>query len=167
MAFYFAVPLVVAAALFQAAVPQVGPVGGVKPDLVLVLAVMAGMLMGRVQALTLAFLGGLILDVTTGMPFGFATLALLLVTSVARFPNPNLLEVNPLVCMLVVALATLAYNGIYSLGVLAVGGELDGLRLGTNVILPLIVMNTLLSPLVFGLFSLLGRRSRPVREDWG
>lgn len=166
MAFYVAIPLVLAAAFLQGALPQMGPVAGVKPDLTLVLVVMAGMVLGFRRGLFLAFLAGLVLDRYSGMPFGFVTLLLMLVTSVARFPNPDLLEVNPLVCMLVVAPATLLYYGIYSLGVLALGGGSDWLLVATTVVLPTTIMNTLISPFVFGIFSLLGRKGAPVREDW-
>lgn len=166
MAFYVAIPLVLAAALLQGALPQLGPVAGIKPDLTLVLVAMAGMMLGFRHGLVLAFLAGLVLDLFSGMPFGFVMLLLMLVASVARFPNPNLLEVNPLVCMLVVALATLLFHGVYSLGVLALGGEADWLLVATVVILPSAIMNTLISPFIFGLFSVLGRKPVPVQEDW-
>ncbi|MDP2726464.1 MAG: rod shape-determining protein MreD [Dehalococcoidia bacterium] len=166
MAFPVSVFLVLAASLFQAAFPPAGPVAGIKPDLVLVLAVMASMLLGLRYGLVLSVLGGIILDLFSGMTFGFVTLSLLLVTSLARFPNPDLLEINPLVCMLVIALDSFFYYGIYSLGMLALGGELDWFRLFTRVVLPSVVMNTLVSPLVYGLMILLGRRKMPVREDW-
>lgn len=166
MAFVVAIPLVLAAALLQAALPQIGPVSGVRPDLALVLVVMAGMVLGFRQGLVLAFLSGLFLDFFSGLPFGFTTLLLMLVASVARFPNPNLLVVNPLVCMLVVALATLLYHGTYALGVLVLGGYLDWPLLATVVVLPSVIMNTLASPFVFGIFSLLARKASPVREGW-
>lgn len=166
MALYVSAPLVLAAALFQSTFPQAGPLAGLKPDLVLVLALMAGILLDLRQGLILALLGGLVLDLFSGMPFGFVTLLLLLATPLARFPNRDLLETNPLVSMLVVALATLLYYGMYTLGILALGGEADWLRLASTAILPAVVMNTLLSPLVYGLFSLLGRKAMPIREDW-
>lgn len=166
MALYVAVPLVLAAALFQSALPQAGPLAGLKPDLVLVVALTGGVLLSWRQGLFLAFLGGLVLDLFSSMPFGFVTLALLLAASLARLPNRDLLEANPLVCMLVVALATLLYYGTYSLGILTLRGELDWLRLASTAVLPAVVMNSLLSPLFYGLFSLLGRKAVPLREDW-
>lgn len=165
MAFYVAVPLALAAALLQA-VPQAGPLAGLKPDLVLVLAAMAGMLLGLRRGLTIAFLGGIVLDLFSGMPFGFVTLLLLLVTSLARFPSPGRLEVNPLVCMLVVALVALLFYTVYSLGVMALGGETDWLRLATTAIFPSVLTSAFLSLPVYGLFSLLSRKTIPLKEDW-
>lgn len=166
MAFYVSIPLVLGVAFLQVTLPQVGPVAGLKPDLLLVLVVMAGMLLGLRKGLVLAFLGGLVLDFYSGMPFGFITLVLLLVTSLARFPSPGLLEVNPMVCMFIVGLATLFYNGILSLGVVALGGETNWMRLATAVVLPITVMNALLSLLVFGILVLLVKKPVPLRESW-
>lgn len=154
------------AAIFQIVLSEASPVAGLKPDLVLVLAVMAGMLLGTRQGVVLAFLGGATLDLFSGMPFGFVTLSLLLVASIARFPGPHALELNPLVCMVVVTFASLLYYAIYSMGILALGGELDWLTLFKNMIVPAVVINTVICPFVYALYAILGRKPVSVREDW-
>ena len=166
MAGYLSVPLLLAAAVFQVVFSQAGPLSGLKPDMVLVMVAMAGLLMSLRRALLLAFLSGLLLDIFSGMPFGFITLILLLIVSLVRLPNRDLVEMNPLVCMIVIALVTVLYYAMYGLAVMALGGEPDWVYLLVTVMLPSLVMNSLISPIAFVLYRLIGHRTPPVREDW-
>lgn len=167
MAVYLSIPLVLAAALFQAAFSQAGPISFLKPDLVLVMVAMAGMLLSFRRALLLAVLSGLFLDLFSGMPFGFVTLILVLVVSLMQVPNRDLVELNPLICMVLIALVTSFYCVSYGLALMALGGEPDWTQLLGAVMLPSAVMNSLISPVVFLLYRLIGRKALPVREDWG
>ncbi len=132
----------------------------------LVMVAMAGLLLSFRVGLILAFLSGLALDLFSGMPFGFVTLLLLLVICLVRLPNRDLVEVNPLVCMVVVAMATSLYYAIYSLAIVALGGDPGWSQVFASVVIPSIIMNCLLSPVVFVIYRILGRRALLVREDW-
>ncbi|MDO8688565.1 MAG: rod shape-determining protein MreD [Dehalococcoidia bacterium] len=160
------IPLVLAAAMFQSVFPQAGPLTALKPDAVLVMVAMAGLLLSFRVGLILALLSGLELDLFSGMPFGFVTLLLLLVVCLVRLPNRDLVEVNPLVCMAVVAMATDLYYAIYCLTIIALGGDPGWSNILTSVVVPSMTMNSLLSPVIFVIYRLLGRRALPVREDW-
>lgn len=166
MAALLFIPVVLAAALSQVVVSQFGPLSGLKPDFVLVMVATAGLLLSFRQAVVLAILGGLLLDLFSGMPFGFITLVLILIVVLVRLPSRDLVEVNPLVCMVIIALSTGVYYSLFALAITAMGGEPDWLYLPTSVILPSVVMNSLLSPFAFLLYRLVGRRALKVREDW-
>ena len=78
-----AVGALVAALLETSVLPEL-QIGGTKPDLVLVLAIVATMIMGVEDGLVWAFLGGLMLDVLVpGRPLVATTFVLLLVVGLA------------------------------------------------------------------------------------
>src|SRR4051812_49924713 len=72
------------AALLETTVLPEIPIVGATPDLVLVVAVTATLVLGIEDGLIAAFLGGLLTDMLVAQrPLGAATLALLLVTGIA------------------------------------------------------------------------------------
>jgi rod shape-determining protein MreD len=163
MVLYLAGGLAVLAALLQSSGPGMSPISGSKPDLVLVLVLTGGIILGLRPAVFLAILGGLVLDVFSGLPFGFITLALLLVVPLVRLHNPDYLEPNLPLSMLIVLMASLVYYGVLALGILALGGRIDWQGLGTNIVLPASAMNTLISPIAYWLLRWLRGKSVPVR----
>ncbi len=166
MAFYFSIPIVIAAALFQSSSSQAGPLSGLKPDLVVVIVAMAGLLLPFRKALILAFIGGTVLDVFSGFPLGFATMLLLLIAAISSLPNRDVVEVNPLVCIALVAVVTVFYYLAYSLAMVALAGPLEWPSLLQSEVLPSLVINSLLSPVAFVWFRLLSRRRVKLREEW-
>jgi rod shape-determining protein MreD len=82
------------AALLETTVLPEIPIAGATPDLVLVVAVSATLLLGIEDGLIAAFLGGLLIDMLVPQrPLGAATLSLLLVVgiaaAVARVAGPS------------------------------------------------------------------------------
>lgn len=77
-----AVGAVVTALLETSVLPEVS-IAGIKPDLVLVLAVVIAMAVGFEESIVWALIGGLLLDVLSGRPLGATALGLLLVTGMA------------------------------------------------------------------------------------
>jgi rod shape-determining protein MreD len=68
----------VVAALFDTTIAPYLQIGGVQPDLVLVLAVIWTVVVGFEGGLVWAFLGGLLIDVLAPRPFGSTAFSLLL-----------------------------------------------------------------------------------------
>ncbi len=90
----FAALVALLAALIEATVLPEIPIAGATPDLVLVVAVTATLILGIEDGLISAFLGGLLIDMLIPQrPVGAATLSLLLVVgiaaAVARVAGPN------------------------------------------------------------------------------
>jgi rod shape-determining protein MreD len=67
----------VAAALFDSTIAPYLLIGGVQPDLVLVLAVISTVVVGFESGLVWAFLGGLLIDLLAPRPLGSTAFALL------------------------------------------------------------------------------------------
>lgn len=116
---YYAMPFIVLlAALLQATVVGQLVLGGVKPDLVLILVTLATIIYGGQGGLLWAFIGGIGLDLFSGGPFGLSSLALMGATLLASLGYRILSRFNPLVPLGAISLGTLIYGAIY-LGIIA------------------------------------------------
>ena len=102
------------AALLESSVLPELTIAGAKPDVVLVMAIVAAMLVGSDEGLVWAFLGGLMLDLilSSERPVGAATFALLVTTGIAiaaaRVAGHN----RRLVAVLLAFALTFVYQGL-------------------------------------------------------
>ncbi len=71
------------AALLETSVLPELTVGGIKPDLVLVITIVVAMVIGFEDGLVWAVVGGLLVDILTGRPLGATALGFLLVMGLA------------------------------------------------------------------------------------
>ena len=111
--YYLMLPLLLIASLLQSTVATRLQVGGVKPDLVLLLVVVGTLVYGSKPGVLWAFLGGLMLDLFSGGPMGASSLALLVVASVIGLGQRTLSRFNVLVPLGAVMLGTLLYGVTY------------------------------------------------------
>jgi len=119
---YYTMPVIVLfAALLQSTVGTRLIIRGVKPDLVLIVIVIATLIYGGKAGLAWAFVGGVGLDLFSGGPFGSSSLALLATALVASMGHRVLSRFHLLVPLGVTALGTLLYGLVYV-------GLLNGLR---------------------------------------
>ena len=160
-----AVGALVAALLETSVLPEL-QIGGTKPDLVLVLAIVATMIMGVEDGLVWAFLGGLMLDVLVpGRPLGATTFVLLLVVGLAilisRALGPSRLPA--------VAAAFALTWGFHVL-LLSVLSITEGLALRTlepRLVLVAAILNTLIAIPAAVAFRALERRwGAAERSEW-
>ena len=115
---YYAMPLIVLfLALLQSTVATQLVIRGVKPDLVLIVVIIATLVYGGQGGLLWAFIGGIGLDLFSGGPFGASSLALMMATLVAALGYRILSRYHLLVPLSAAALGTLIYGLVY-LGVL-------------------------------------------------
>lgn len=111
---YYAMPVIVLfAALLQATVAGRLVIRGVKPDVVLIVVVIATLVYGGEGGLLWAFLGGIGLDLFSGGPFGASSLALMGAALVAALGYRVLSRYNPLVPLGAAGVGTLLYGVIY------------------------------------------------------
>ena len=111
---YYAMPLIVLfAALLQSTVAARLILRGVKPDLVLIVVVVATLIYGGKAGLSWAFVGGVGLDLFSGGPFGSSSLALLAAALVASAGHRVLSRFHLLVPLSATALGTLLYGLVY------------------------------------------------------
>lgn len=112
--YYLMIPLMALAALLQSTALARLAIGGVKPDLVLLLVVIGTLLYGPRIGIVWAFVGGLFLDVFSGGPLGSSSLALMAAAAVAGVGHTTLSRFNVLVPLGAIILGTLVYGLVYT-----------------------------------------------------
>lgn len=140
--YYAMAPLLFVAALVQSTMLVRVEIRSVKPDLVLLLVIIATLIYGGRRGVAFAFLGGIALDLFSGGPMGASSLALIL-TSVAVSPgNSAFSRFNVLVpvgaCVMGTVVYGLAYIGVlFALDVLIRLPFFDALNLAPDTTLRL------------------------------
>lgn len=126
--YYLMIPLMAIAALLQSTAFTRLTIGGVKPDLVLILVVIGTLLYGPRVGVLWAFIGGLFLDILSGGPLGSSSLALMAAAVVAGIGHTTLSRFNVLVPLAAIIFGTLVYGLVYAGILLALGGLNDALN---------------------------------------
>ena len=145
MAYLVGIPLLVLLAIVQSAVlSHIGLLDG-RPDLVL-LAVVGWSLTGRWrEAMVWGFLGGLLLDLLSGVPFATSAVAFVIVASFASLLEGRFWEANLLIPLGVTLAGSFVYHGV-AIGALLIAGRPIDLELAaTRVILPSTFLNLVFS----------------------
>ncbi|MFQ6057781.1 MAG: rod shape-determining protein MreD [Anaerolineae bacterium] len=146
---YATIGLLVGMALLQTTLVPHLSVAGVKPDLMLMAVVSWSLLRGAGEGIVWGAIGGLILDLLSGGPFGICTLSLILVGYLTGLGEINIFRANILLPGVTVLFATLVYNLALLLLLQILGWPVTwGLNL-LRIILPAILWNMVLMPLVY------------------
>lgn len=157
--YYLMVPLLLFVCLVQSTAATRLQIGGVKPDLVLLLVLIGTLLYGGRPGIVWAFVGGLGLDVFSGGPLGASSLALMAAALVASLGHRPLSRFNILVPLGAAALGTLTYAGVYLalLAVLNAAGwfarALSFMDTMRYIVLPAMLYNTALMLLALPLLN--------------
>lgn len=159
MRLYFLVPLLAFFAVLQTTVIARLSLEA-KPDLLLLAVIAWGATSATRDAYWWGLIGGMWLDLLSGLPFGVQTFALAAMGVLANSLETVFFRTNVLVPLATIFIATLLYHAI-ELGLLQiVGRPIDWPNLLARVILPSALVNTALMPFVYGAFSWLTRRDR-------
>jgi len=127
-------------------------IGGLVPDLMLLVVVSWSILRGSRAALSLALGGGLLLDLLSGGPFGAATVALVASSLVTGLEQLNLFRDSLWLPLLAGILATLLYNGSYLMMLTLFGRTVAVGPTVQQVILPLTALNVaVMYPVYWGM----------------
>lgn len=116
-------------------------VRGIGPDLVLCSIAIWSMLEGGVEALVVAFLSGVLLDLLAGNPLGASALALVLAASLGIGFAVVLPRTNPIVHVVLVVVSTAAYYTVLMLLVDSLQAHVSWTSLAVAVIVPSAVVN--------------------------
>lgn len=139
---------------------------GVHPDLMLMAVTSWSLLRGSEEGMLWALIGGVILDLFSGAPFGIYSLSLLFVGFAAGLGQRNMLRIDILAPILVIPLSTVVYLLITMALLSVLGWEMEwGARLRT-VVLPSMLVNSLGMPLVYLPARLLHRRVAREEISW-
>ncbi len=109
MNLYATIVLLAGVALLQSTLAPYLAVGRVKPDLMLVVVVTWSVLRGAGEGVLWGFIGGLLLDLLSGGPFGVSIVSLMLASYLTGVGEINLFRTNILLPVVTVILATAVY----------------------------------------------------------
>jgi rod shape-determining protein MreD len=140
--------LLVAAVIQTALDPLTGALG-VTPDLVLIVVVCWALLMGSEEGMLLGALGGLLLDLMSGAPLGTHTLALALIGYLAGVVTFSPIRSRVIMPALVMAGSTVLYDAIVGVILRLTGWPLPDLRTMSMVMVPSLISNALVAPLIY------------------
>jgi rod shape-determining protein MreD len=138
------IPILAALAILQSSLlSQVRLLEG-APDLILV-AVIGWALTGRAEeSMILGFIGGIFLDLLSGVPFGVTALALVIVTYVVSASENRFWGTHPLLQMAATLLSSGIFHAVIILSLVLTGRSIDFNILVSRVLLPTVFLNLLL-----------------------
>jgi len=155
---YLLLPLLLLLALVQATVLPELTLLGVKPELMLLTVLAWSLLRGPEEGLVWALLGGLVLDLFSGGPFGASALGLLAVSFISGRFTVLVGQGSFLLPMAAAAAGTLLYQALFLLAVQLTRGAVPWTASLLRITLPSMAVNALLMPLVFQLLAWLDRK---------
>ncbi|OGO06644.1 MAG: rod shape-determining protein MreD [Chloroflexi bacterium RBG_13_56_8] len=139
---------------------------GICPNLVLILTISWVLLRGAGEGLLAALVGGLMLDVFSGTPFGLATISLFVASYLAGLGETNVFRTARLLPYVAIALATLVYNGLFLLLAQLMGRVVLWGPSLYRILLPAMIVNLLGMPVIYGLCAWVLKRVQPRRAEW-
>jgi rod shape-determining protein MreD len=122
MSYYVALPLLLLVALIEASVLPMFRIGGLQPNLMLVLLVIWLMVRGAHEAFVLIPIGGLFLGLVDGAPMGTALIAMAPIAVLHEVRGAHLNEGGLVLTIAFTVVMTLVYHVIY-LAIFTLRGE--------------------------------------------
>jgi cell shape-determining protein MreD len=113
MNYYVTLPLLLLVALIEAAVLPMFRIGGLQPDLMLVLLVAWLMVRGAAEAFVLVPIAGIFLGLVDGAPMGAALIALAPIAILHEVRGAHLAESGLLLTVAFTTLMTLVFHAAY------------------------------------------------------
>lgn len=142
------VSLVLATALDTTIAPHLSLIG-IRPDLVLLIVVATSIVRGGEEGIVWGILGGFLLDLYSGVPFGLSIVALAITAYLTKVGEDNLFS-HVLVLPLAAAfVGTVVYDLILMAGLQAAGRPIDWGEGLLHVVVPSAFLNAILMPVVY------------------
>ena len=149
--------LLIIAAFAQATLSPYMKVGGVHPDLVLLLVIAWTVLRGIEEGALWALIGGVSLDVLSGAPFGVFSFTMLLVAVVTGLFHGRTFGSSIVLPLMLTFPLSLLFNGGALIFLNLLGHPLNFTDAFFYIMIPSAIFNTSLMLLVFPLLYLLNR----------
>jgi len=181
---YFTIPFLLVVAVLQSAAAPRLQVSGARPDLML-LSVVSWSLLAAFRARELqyageppsllrgindgvvwGFVGGIFLDLFSTAPFGLSALALMVAALVVGVFSVGVSGSGFILVPLMAVAGTLTFHTVFLAGLTLTSRPVFWNAAVTQVILPSVVFNLVLIPLVYGLLSLVNRQTSRERLRW-
>lgn len=153
-------------ALIQSSIGPFLTIVGVHPDLVLVAVIGWTLLRGPGEGLVWAVIGGISLDLLSGGPFGVATIALVITSTLASLGYGRVFGSYLILPLALTLPLSLAYYLIYTLLLSVLNGLVAWIPTVVDIILPASLVNIAAMLLLFPLLRLLHRRTGREEIGW-
>ncbi|WP_371368580.1 hypothetical protein SRRS_21060 [Sporomusa rhizae] len=116
---------------------------GVKPDLILIMVVVCGLLAGREQAVGVGFFAGLLQDFASGNIFGLNVLSKMIIGYVAGLAERKVFKESVLLPVLAIVIATFFNSAVLQALLFLLGYKVEFLAMLKNQVLPSLGYNVL------------------------
>jgi rod shape-determining protein MreD len=140
--------------------------GGAAPNLLLAVVVCWSLIRGFGDGILWGFVGGLGIDIVSGLPLGSSALALMLICPLASLGKNSVFPGSLTLPALLIILATPVHGWILLFIRQTLGVSVAWLASTTGIIGPEIVLNVLLVPVVYPALRWLASPIRPVQMEW-
>jgi rod shape-determining protein MreD len=157
---YLAFPLLASAALIQTTLLSRISLLGAQPNLLLLIVLLWSLVRGVDEGLVWAFLGGLMLDLTSGGPLAGTAVALLAAAYVAGQSLAEQVGSQAVRSMILTVLGVATYHLALLIVLTWTGHTVDWAFSLTRVAVPSVVLNGLLAPFVVQPLNWLERATR-------
>lgn len=162
---YLVFPLLALLTIAQTTLVPIFLPGPVRPDLMLLVVVGWGVVHGDGQAALWGLVGGLLMDLFSGAPFGLQALSLGAIGWLADTLQTNFFRSNILIPLATIFIASLLYH-LGQAGVMQLlNHTINWASYSFNVVMPTAILNTALMPFVYWILRRLDRVVRP-RLTW-
>jgi len=141
--------LIYASCLFQSTVLEYIEIYGIRPNLLLIVAISVALIRSDLEAAFMGLACGLGMDILIGRALGWYGLCFFLVNFVIGRINSKLYRENPLIPSFFVFVSTLTIETLYYLITYFLKGYEDFVFILTKIILPECLYNAILSIPVF------------------
>lgn len=146
--------LLLLALVLQSTILPLIAINGVRPDLLLIMVVSSGLLLGKEHGVGMGFFAGLLQDLASGNIFGLNTLSKLATGYFAGSLERKVFKENILLPVLAIVLAT-GFNGLIMLAMLIVFGyKVDVMPALTNIMFVLLYNAVLAIPVHQAIYRL-------------
>jgi|SRR5712692_623406 len=146
---YATIALLGLVAIFQSAVLARLDANGLHPDLTLLSVISWSLLRGSREGMSWGFIGGLALDLLSGVPLGLNALLLTLAGYLAGLGEATVFRNNVILPALIIASISLGYFAAQFITAQWLGHPLPLIDSLLRVALPTLFLNLLASPVVF------------------
>lgn len=160
--YIFSIALLLVLALAESSLLPATLGSNLRPNVVLIVTAVWASMRGS-DGFALALAGGFMLDLVSSVPMGLSSLSMLLGNAIATVLNRAPIPSPLFHTTTWVAIVTVVSHSIILTGIAVSGQQLDVVYATTNVILPLLIVNPLLSIPVFFLARAIKEQLR--RQD--
>jgi rod shape-determining protein MreD len=158
--------LAVLTLLQEGVVPQL-TIQGARPDLVLLAVIDWGLIRGVEEAMLWGFIGGIFVDVFSGLPFGTSSTAYVAVAGMVSLGETALMRTHVLLPVVAAVVGTVIYYAVALIIVASVRHEFLLSWSFARVVVGIAGFNAVVNSVLYGLAHAFDRRLRPVaRTSW-